>query len=156
MQTVPNRYLKIPMCIISLSQPKCCAQRQVCRRLFDHSFINSVKEKHQTRNLDKQPFQRTFHLLRWVHFILTYCSLCVKSNGRHWWLRRACATCHQPKCKETLLCVDGDRLSGSEVWFHSDDHCFPIPGTCKEKSPRGQIENTVQNRKKWPLCPQSQ
>lgn len=137
------------MCIISLSQPKCCAQRQVCGGPFHHSFIYSAKRK---------------HYIRWVnnHFIdsstpytentsLTYCSQCVKPNVKHWWLRRACATYHQPKCKEILLCEGGDWLSGSAVWLHSDGHCSPVPGTCIEKkSHKGHIENEVQKLLTWP------
>jgi hypothetical protein len=131
------------MCIISLSQPKCCAQRQVCGGLFHHSFINSTKKKHQRRNVSRQSLLE-FSIFGNEKMALTYCSQCIKSNGRHWWLRRACATCHQPKCKETLLCEDGDCLSGNVVWLHSDGHCFLVPGTCTESNHVEHIKNKIQ------------
>lgn len=142
-QTQAKRYLKISMCVISLSQPKCGAQRKVCGRHFHNSFIDSGRQ-----NIRERP---------WVHRdllessnswnendSLTYCSRRVKLNGRHWWLRRACATWHQPKCKGTLPCEDGECRSGNAVWSHSDGHCFPVPGTFIEKSHRGYIKGKVQ------------
>lgn len=90
--------------------------------------------------------------ISWAENIsLTYCSQCVKSNGRHWWLRKACATCHQPKCKETLPCGGGGCQSGSAAWLRSGGHCFLVPGTCTEKSHMEPIESQVQIQLIWSL-----
>lgn len=82
----------------------------------------------------------SFHLLKvrifqkWQltkqHSLLTYCSPHVKSSEKHWLLRKACATYHLPGCTGILLCGSDDCLSDNATWFHFDDHCFPVPGTC--------------------------
>lgn len=61
---------------------------------------------------------------------LTYCSPHAKSSVMHWLLKTAGATCHLPKCKETLLCATDGFLTDSAIWFHFCDHCFLVPNTC--------------------------